>query len=147
MIWRHVSNKQKEIIIRESEIKYGSIHMNLNNGRWYRFSRKEGGDIYQFICLAKECSIKQAASIIKEYLETGICQDDRKESARDDRLVLDSISKTKEKWVLAEERPEHIKPFDAKFHLKYLLDQNKLEAVYRYCNGKGELLLYGAVAR
>lgn len=145
-------NSVGDIGIKGDEIIKGSIHMNLENGLWYRFSQKKGGDIFSFVTLASNCDKHKAIDIVAAYsglekislvISNNKGTNEVKESKDAKKAEVQISTSKKDNWAVCEVVPDDALKFIPDKHLAYLISNGEqITDIYEYRNISGALLGY-----
>jgi Ti-type conjugative transfer relaxase TraA len=122
------------IIKRGSYISCGSLNMNLNNGLWIRFSSQESGNIFQLVQLAAGVSKLDSLKVVA----------DSSHYVAPLEFVTPSPKQAVEQKLMPVIAPKELTTREFKQTFSYLMKENELESLHKYCNKEGQILGYSA---
>lgn len=146
--YAHVINPDGKIVKRSSSIACGSLHMNLQNGLWNRFSNGDSGNVFGLVALGMGVNKLEALEVIAEH--AGIKPEGtgyfatRNKQERYNHLTTNHESSIKKElgndWLPTDIRGAE--EFEANKDLKFMLKNNKISDIYEYKTISNELLGY-----
>ena len=150
-MYAQIINPDGKMERRGNNISCGSLHMNLTNGVWNRFSDKSSGNIFGFVSIAKSCSKVEALEIIATHAGVNATISDNYDPARkytaidlkNNKEVPTIIPESKNEWKAVNKVPKDAKRFIPELYLKHMSEKNNFTAIYNYRNSNNELIGYG----
>jgi len=137
----NIVDGKENIRVHGSSISYGSLNMNLDNSLWIRFSTGESGNIFHFVQKGAGVDKIHSLQIVADQVGCGglnatfIKKEElhpvEPEIKQEQRLVPIAFNEELTKEA-----------FEERF--AYLCSANRLEALHRYCDSRGNILGYAA---
>lgn len=146
--YAHVINPDGKIVKRSSSIECGSLHMNLQNGLWNRFSSGDSGNVFGLVALGMGVNKLEALEIVAEH--AGIKPEGSGYFAtRNKQEKYQHLATNHERSIKKELRDDWLptdikgaKEFEPNKDLKFMLKNNKISDIYEYKTISNELLGY-----